>query len=236
MRYNLHRLHLLKHDLFFQKCELQNIFRPAHLDTIREFSEQQYHSESKKCKTRQKKKFEKLLNRMDEGLRSYLPNRCVVNRSSKMVSTPEKSFLSKGMNFVSAPCKSNIPEIIAEIEGALNKCKVNSNTATDIRTRLVGVLNKPIQTHKNLSSAEGKVLKELRKDKNIIILPTDKRRSTVVMDMKEYNEKMLSMVSDDKTYKCIKNDPSHALQSRMNSLLLTLVKKGVTSELIPTPL
>ena len=98
----------------------------------------------------------------------------MVNHSSKVLSTPEKSLLSKGMNFALAPCKSNIPEIIAEIEGGLNKCKVNSNTANDIRTRLVGVLNKPIQTHKNLSSAEEKALRELRKDKSIIILPADK--------------------------------------------------------------
>ena len=51
------------------------------------------------------------------------------------------------MNFVPALCMSNVPEIIAEIEGALNKCKVSSMKADDIRTRVVGVLNKSVRTY-----------------------------------------------------------------------------------------
>ena len=45
------------------------------------------------------------------------------------------------------------------------------------------------------------------------------------MDLEDYDGKMLSMVNDNNTYKCVKKSPSSALQFRMNSLLLTLMKK-----------
>ena len=102
---------------------------------------------------------------------------------------------------------------------------MNSTTADDIRTRIVGVLNKPIRPYRNLSPEEEEALKRLRCDKSIVILPADKGRSTVVMDLEEYDKKMLSIVNDVNTYNCLKKDPSSTLQSKMNSLLLTQVKK-----------
>ena len=109
----------------------------------------------------------------------------MVNRSSRVLNTLEKSLLSKGLNFAPAPRKSEIPETIAEIEGALSKCKVNSTTADDIRTKIVRVLNKPIRSYNNLSPEEEEALRRLQSDKSIIILPADKGRSTVVMDLEE---------------------------------------------------
>ena len=111
----------------------------------------------------------------------------MVNRSS---------LLSKG---APAPRKSRIPETIAEIESALSKCKVNSTTADNIRTRIVGVLNKPIRPYRNLSPEQKEALNRLRNDKSIVILPADKGRFTVVMDLEEYDKKMLSIVNDVNT-------------------------------------
>ena len=76
------------------------------------------------------------------------------------------------MNFVPAPC--NIPEIIAEIEGALIKWKVSSEMADGIRTRIEGILNKAKRTNRNLSPSEEKALKELYSDKSIVILSANK--------------------------------------------------------------
>ena len=106
-------------------------------------------SESEKFKTRQKAKFEKLLSKIRNDSQRGLPEKWVVNRSS---------LLSKG---APAPRKSRIPETIAEIESALSKCKVNSTTADNIRTRIVGVLNKPIRPYRNLSPEEEEALKRL---------------------------------------------------------------------------
>ena len=192
IRYDVHRIRLIKHDLYCQRIPKHPQPRPSQLY-------------SRICNV------------------AYLTNGWSIHRSSRVLNTQEKSLLSKGLNFTPASQKSRIPETIAEIESALSKCKVDSTKADDIRTRKVRVL--PIRPYRNLSSEEEEALKRLQSDKSIIILPADKGRSTVVMDSEEYDKKILSIVNDENTYKCLKKDPSPTLQLRMNSLLLTLVKK-----------
>ena len=77
------------------------------------------------------------------------------------MNTPQKSLLAKSMNFPPAPKESNTLAIIAEVESALNKQKINAATTDNIRSRFVGVLNKLIHTHMNLSPLQAKALKEL---------------------------------------------------------------------------
>ena len=121
------------------------------------------------CKERQKNKFDKLLKKQEHNKHPDF-DRWVINQSSKKLNTPQKSLLSKGMNFALAPKRSNTPAIIAQVENALYKQKIDVATADNIRSRLVGVLNKPIHTYNNLSPLQGKSLKELCNDENIVIL------------------------------------------------------------------
>ena len=68
-------------------------------------------------------------------------------------------------------------------------------------------------------------LKRLKNDKDIIILPEDKGRVTVVMDKKDYTgDKMDSLVNDKQTYEPLKRDPTPTLQRRLNDRLLDLKK------------
>ena len=75
-----------------------------------------------------------------------------------------------------------------------------------------------------LTPDEQKALKRLRKDENIVILPADKGRVTVVMDKTDCNDKMDSLVNDKQTYEVLKRDPTPALQRKVNNKLLTLKK------------
>ena len=52
----------------------------------------------------------------------------------------------------------------------------------------------------NIHPQEAKAVKELAKDDDIVILPADKGRATVVMDSKDYSAKMLMMIGDRDTY------------------------------------
>ena len=70
-----------------------------------------------------------------------------------------ESLLSKGMNFAPAPNKFDPPTIIAEAKSALNHQKIHQDTADNIRAKIVGVLNRPVHTHNNLSPLETKALK-----------------------------------------------------------------------------
>ena len=48
--------------------------------------------------------------------------------------------------------------------------------------------------------AEKVALKEIQENKDIMILPADKRRVTVILDKAEYEQKMETMLSDRHTY------------------------------------
>ena len=76
----------------------------------------------------------------------------------------------------------------------------------------------------NLTPDEQKALKRLKTDENIVILPADKGRVTVVMDKTDYNDKMDSLVNDKQTYEVLQRDPTPALQRKLNNKLLTLKK------------
>ena len=89
----------------------------------------------------------------------------------------------------------------------------------------MGVLNRPVNTHNNLSPLEMKALKELRKDQNIVILPADKGRATIILDTRNYDNKNLNIIGDQNTYKDLKADPTPTLQTRMNTILLSLKKQ-----------
>ena len=75
-------------------------------------------------------------------------------------------------------------------------------------------------------------IKSLQKNDKIVVLPADKGRATVVMDVVEYNRKMNSLLTDLKTYKKLARDPTSCLERRMYAMLMQLKKLGsITSSL-----
>ena len=53
--------------------------------------------------------------------------------------------------------------------------------------------------------------KRLKTDENIVILPADKGRVTVIMDKTDYYDNMDTLVDDKQTYEELKRDPTPAL-------------------------
>ena len=52
-----------------------------------------------------------------------------------------------------------------------------------------------------------------------MILPGDKGKATVVMDMDEYEQKVTTMLSDDKTYQKLKKDPAPKYKRKLVSII-----------------
>ena len=179
--FTCYRLRTLKHDQFFQLRELQYIISTSHLSSLQDYSDKVKQNTTNNCKERQKNKFDSLLRKQNDNQLSK-SNKWVVNLSSKRLSTPQKSLLSKGMKFAPAPEKIDAPTIIAEVESALNHRKVDQGTANNIRAKIVGVFNKPTHAHNNLTPLEIKALKELHRDPSITILPADKGPATIILD------------------------------------------------------
>ena len=98
-------------------------------------------------------------------------NRWVVNLSECELSQAKLSVLKKGLNFAVTPTDIPVDEIIAGTELAIQH--LDQQTAAQLR--------KP-----NITKAERSALNNLRKNTDIMILPADKGKATVVMDTSKY--------------------------------------------------
>ena len=103
--------------------------------------------------------------------------------------------------------------IVSSVEAALSRQRDLSEPAKDnIRSRIASTIQSASITDSNLTKDEQQALKRLKNDKNIVILPADKGRVTVVMDKTDYYDKMDALVNDKQTYELLKRDPTPALQ------------------------
>ena len=78
--------------------------------------------------------------------------------------------------------------------------KIKQAEAVQLRSKVANILTSSNPPKSNLSKDERQAIKELKKIDNIMILPADKGRATVVMDKEEYEQKVTTMLSDKKTY------------------------------------
>ena len=82
-------------------------------------------------------------------------------------------------------------------------------------------------------------LKKLRKDETITILQADKGKSVVVMDSKEYKEKVSTLLDDTKTYSQLTDkrlNPTTRVEKDLNklSLNITVDNTGTTPQIGPS--
>ena len=93
--------------------------------------------------------------------------------------------------------KQLIPtDLLDTIRSIANK---RAATKDNIRSRVASTLQTDSITDNNLTKDEKQALKRLKNDENIVILPADKGRVTVVMDKKDYHDKMNELVNDKQT-------------------------------------
>ena len=95
---------------------------------------------------------------------------------------------------------------------ALQKARLPEDVADRARTQIIGTLSKARTTTTNLHPSESKALRELRSDNSLMILPADKGRTTVVMNKRAYDAKVVNMLLDTSTYKPLSKDPTSTLQ------------------------
>ena len=115
--------------------------------------------------------------------------------------------------------------IVSSVEAALcHNNNMSAKTKDNIRSRVGSTLQTASITSNNLTKDEKQALKRLKNDENIVILPADKGRVTVVMDKEDYHDKMNELVNDKQTYQELERDPTPALQRKINNNVLRLDK------------
>nr|VZI13168.1 unnamed protein product [Spirometra erinaceieuropaei] len=80
-----------------------------------------------------------------------------------------------------------------------------------------------------LSKIERHALKELRADNDLVIVPADKGRSTVVLDRTDYNQNVKSLLDDRQSYVPCESNPMKTLTREINATLLAMENSGAIS-------
>ena len=126
----------------------------------------------------------------------------VLNISSKPLTDTEKFALQKGMNFPIAPKKIPTAEIVAAVEDSITK--LLTEVKLTVRAQVSDVFSRACPPPSNIPSKEMKALQDLRMDKSRLIISADKGNCTVVMDCKDYDDKVKELLGDELTYKVLR--------------------------------
>ena len=81
--------------------------------------------------------------------------------------------------------------------------------AEEFRPDIARVLKQARPPKANISKEEWRAIKELRSDKEHLILTANMGVALVVMDRKEYTRKMKELLDDNNTYRPLKMDPTN---------------------------
>ena len=108
--------------------------------------------------------------------------------------------LSYGLKHSVTPRRIPTETVVSSVEAALSRHRDLSEPAKDnIRSRIASTIQSASITDSNLTKDERQALKRLKTDEDIVILPADKGRVTVVMEKTDYYDKMDTLVNDKQT-------------------------------------
>lgn len=152
----------------------------------------------------------------------------MLNISSKPLSYTETSALQRGTNFALAPRKIPTAELGVGVEDGVHALPEEGKIA--LRSQISQVLPRASIPPLNLPQDELRALHGLRKDKDRLIISADKGNCTVVMDRKDYDEKVQQMLNDQKTYKILDKDPTQRTERKFNEKLANLKRVDKISD------
>ncbi|BHF66736.1 hypothetical protein SprV_0200975800 [Sparganum proliferum] len=115
--------------------------------------------------------------------------------------------------------------MIAAVESILCQTQATEKTKSLIRHQVSPLLmaHRPREV---LSKVERDTLRELKADKDLVIVPADKGRSTVVLDRTDYLQKAKGLLEDRQFYVPCATNPVKALTREINATLLALENSG----------
>ena len=156
-------------------------------------------------------------NRIPQGSSPEDPNpKWVINLSSKPLTLAQRSVLTKGPNFVVSPKQPPNLEYITAIEAACTK--LSQQDAEELRAEVNRVLRSSHLPKPNLTIAQNLALRELKRDRDCIVLTADKGVAMVIMDRQDYINKTNSLLNQN-TYRSIPRNPTYSIKNKLISIL-----------------
>ena len=129
----------------------------------------------------------------------------VINLSSKPLTPTQRSVLAKGPNFAVSHRQPSNLEYITAIESAYTK--LSQQDAEELRADINRVLRSS-HPKSNLTKAQTSALKELKRDRDHIVLTADKGVAMVIMDRQDYIHKANRLLNQN-TYRSISREPTN---------------------------
>ena len=140
----------------------------------------------------------------------------VINLSSKPLTKSQRSVQAKGPNFAVSPKHPPNLEYITAIKAACTK--LSQQDAEELRADVNWVLRASHPPKPNLTKAHNLALRELKRDRNCIVLTAVKGVAMVIMDRKDYISKANNVLSQN-TYRSIPWDPTNAIKNKLINIL-----------------
>ena len=151
----------------------------------------------------------------------------VVNISDKVLSEEQTRVLSLGPKYEKTPINIPMNDIITSVE--MNIKSFTNEEKTEIREKVSEILNLNFKIKHNLNKNEIKAINELKNDKNIKILNSDKNSGTVVMNTSAYNTLVLQHLKTS-IYNEIRTNVSY---DKIQSELKKLIKRLINEQKLP---
>ncbi len=105
-------------------------------------------------------------------------------------------------------------DFLTALEPRLHQLNAHVVVKHDIRVSIAGFLERARQAS-NVTIEEQRALKQLNRDRAIIVLPADKGWATVVLDRQDYVDKAETHLGDTTAYALLDHNP---LPSSVNGL------------------
>nr|VZI44561.1 unnamed protein product [Spirometra erinaceieuropaei] len=120
--------------------------------------------------------------------------------------------------------------MIAAVESILSQTGATDETKNLIRHQVSSLLmaHRPRDV---LAKVERDALKEPRADNDLVIVPADKGRSTVVLDRTDYNLNVKSLLEDRQSYVPCESNPMKTLTGETDATLLAMENSGAISKI-----
>ena len=99
-------------------------------------------------------------------------------------------------------------DYVADLESALKSTGIPYETKEYIRHQIITSLRNKRPVNSTMKYEEQKAMKDLQNDDEIVALPADKGRMTVIMNKSDYIDKANTLHDDSETYQALDTNPS----------------------------
>ena len=151
-----------------------------------------------------------------------LSDNWIINLSTRIFNKHEISVLKLDPKFQIVPTSIRKEQIVANIEAKLEKIIDDKPKLSLIRLSLVNLLNNYKTIHPNLTKAQISAINKLKNYNDIIITNSDKGNKTVVMNRKDYLDKITEILSDKHFYEEIDHDDTKYVANNLIKLIKRL--------------